>query len=413
MCTFYPSPAPSADLVMCVTPSDHYGLVAKEYIASNKNSPPLAAANSPFTFVSSLKKHQPGSIHPSGVMLPGEGNQPLQDFQRPTVPLPTDLNAHLSNVTLTYSSLASTGGSIIDSHTGVTSDERLFPPTERNSQRPSMPPIAPCPHYPHFIAYSRADPITRLPPQRPAGVGISLVTEQTQTTDKLPELTRPLRHRRSQERCTQEIQSRVGYLPPQAISVRPNRLAVKRPEVSGNFIYSDTSAHANIYSKSGFDILGILARAISRPNPKIDVGPVDLSSALVVCDMLCDDYPIVYVSEGFERLTGYTSEEVVGHNCRFLQGPNGNIEAGAKRRFVDEQTVLRMRSSIAGRCEIQTSIINYRRDGQPFINLITLIPVNWESGEYRFYLGFLVDPNKSDATKRADISNLARRYLQA
>ncbi|KAJ6012567.1 hypothetical protein N7522_002922 [Penicillium canescens] len=311
-------------------------------------------------------------------MLPGQDNQPLRDFQRPTLPLPTDLNAHLSNVTLTYGSLASTGGSIIDGHTGVASDERLST-YGMNSQRPSVPPVAPCPLYPHFMAYSRADPIIRLPPQRPAAAGISLATEQTQTTDKLSELTRPLRHRRSQERCTQEIQSHVGYLPPQAISNWPNWLAVKRPEVSGNFIYSDTSAHADIYSKSGFDILGILARAISRPNPKINVGPVDLSSALVVCDILCDDYPIVYVSEGFERLTGYASEEVVGYNCRFLQGPNGDIEAGAKRRFVDEQTVFRMRSSIAGRCEIQTSIINYRKDGQPFINLITLIPFQQEA----------------------------------
>ncbi|KAJ6012601.1 hypothetical protein N7522_002956 [Penicillium canescens] len=311
-------------------------------------------------------------------MLPGEHNEPRQVFQRPTVPLPTGLNAHLSNGTLTYGSLPNTRDNIIDGHAGIASNE-LLSTYGMNSHKPSVPSGAPCPHYPHFMAYSRADPIMCLPPQRPAVAGISLVTEQTQTTDKLPELTRPLRHRRSQERCTQEIQSRVGYLPPQAINIQPNWLAVKRPEVSGNFIYSHTSAHANIYSKSGFDVLGILARAIFRPNPKINVGPVDLSSALVVCDILCDDYPIVYVSEGFERLTGYTSEEVVGHNCRFLQGPNGNIEAGAKRRFVDEQTVLSMRSSIAGRCEIQTSIINYRKDGQPFINLITLIPVNWES----------------------------------
>ncbi|OGE47218.1 hypothetical protein PENARI_c054G00725 [Penicillium arizonense] len=343
-------------------------------IVSNKSRPPLATAGNLSTFMSSLQQDtsQVGN-DPCGVMLPGQDNQPRQIFKRPTVPLPTDLDAHLSNVTLTHGSPASTGGTMIDDHTAVASDELLFT-CGMNSQKPSVPPVAPCPQYPHFIAYSRADPIMRLPPQPAAAAGISPATEHTQTTDKLPELTRSLCHPRSQERCTQEIQSRAGYLAPQTISIRPNTLAVKRPEVSGNFICSDASTHANIYSKSGFDILGILARAISRPNPKINVGPVDLSSALVVCDILCDDYPIVYVSEGFERLTGYTSEEVVGQNCRFLQGPDDKIEAGAKRRFVDEQTVLRMRSSIADRCEIQTSIINYRKDGQPFINLITLIP---------------------------------------
>lgn len=139
---------------------------------------------------------------------------------------------------------------------------------------------------------------------------------------------------------------------------------------------------------------------MSRPNPKINVGPVDLSCVLVVCDILRDDYPIIYVSEGFERLTDYTNEEVVGQNCRFLQGHDGRIKAGAKRCFVDGQTVFHMRSSIADCSEIQISIINYRKDGQPFINLITLIPIKWDSGEYRFYLGFLVDPNKSDATTR-------------
>lgn len=138
-----------------------------------------------------------------------------------------------------------------------------------------------------------------------------------------------------------------------------------------------------------------------RPNPKINIGAVDLSCAFVLCDVTLKDHPIVYVSEAFERLTGYTKDEIVGQNCRFLQGPNGQIAAGAKRSFVDGQTVYRLRSTITERNEIQASIINYRKGGQPFMNLITMIPIQWDSGDYRFYVGFQVDlVEKPDAVTR-------------
>jgi pre-rRNA-processing protein SRD1 len=128
-----------------------------------------------------------------------------------------------------------------------------------------------------------------------------------------------------------------------------------------------------------------------RPNPKINIGAVDLSCAFVMCDITKEDQPIIYVSEAFERLTGYTRAEIIDRNCRFLQGPDGKVSAGAKRTFVDGQTVNRLRSTIDDRSEIQASIINYRKGGQPFMNLITMIPIQWDSGEYKFYVGFQVD----------------------
>jgi pre-rRNA-processing protein SRD1 len=138
-----------------------------------------------------------------------------------------------------------------------------------------------------------------------------------------------------------------------------------------------------------------------RPNPRINIGAVDLSCAFVMCDILCEDQPIIYVSEAFERLTGYSKEEIVGRNCRFLQGPDGKIAPGARRTFVDGQTVHRLRSTIDDRSEIQASIINYRKGGQPFMNLITMIPIQWDSEEYRFYVGFQVDlVEKPDAVTR-------------
>lgn len=139
----------------------------------------------------------------------------------------------------------------------------------------------------------------------------------------------------------------------------------------------------------------------ARPNPQINIGPVDLSCAFVLCDITKTDSPIVYVSDAFERLTGYTKDEIVGRNCRFLQDPEGRLQAGAKRSFVDPQTVLRLRSTIKDRSEIQASIINYRKGGQPFMNLITMIPIRWNTDEYQFYVGFQVDlVEKPDAITR-------------
>lgn len=129
----------------------------------------------------------------------------------------------------------------------------------------------------------------------------------------------------------------------------------------------------------------------ARPNPKINIGAVDLSCAFVMCDVWKDDHPIVYVSDAFERLTGYHRDEIIGRNCRFLQVPNGNLVPGSKRAFTDGQTVYRLRSTIHDRSEIQASIINYRKGGQPFMNLITMIPIQWDSEDYRFYVGFQVD----------------------
>lgn len=62
---------------------------------------------------------------------------------------------------------------------------------------------------------------------------------------------------------------------------------------------------------------------VSRPNPKINIGMVDLSCAFTLCDTSKPDSPIVYCSEAFEALTGYKSDEILGKNCRFLQSPRG------------------------------------------------------------------------------------------
>ncbi|CAO2656172.1 Nn.00g049750.m01.CDS01 [Neocucurbitaria sp. VM-36] len=148
----------------------------------------------------------------------------------------------------------------------------------------------------------------------------------------------------------------------------------------------------NAYSSTGFDMLGVLMRVATRPDPQIDIGSVDLSCAFVVCDAELDDVPIVYCSENFERLTGYTRHMILGRNCRFLQSPDGKVEAGIKRNYVDDDSVLYLKNMVENRAEAQISLINYRRGGQPFMNLLTMIPVAWEpGGNIKYFVGFQVD----------------------
>ncbi|KAH1505384.1 hypothetical protein KXX06_010074 [Aspergillus fumigatus] len=178
----------------------------------------------------------------------------------------------------------------------------------------------------------------------------------------------------------------------------------KRPSPMKTSIKSATTSeitpYNSIYSSSGIDMMSILAEIVSRPNPKIDIGAVDLSCAFALCDIHQEDHPIIYVSEAFVRLTGYTEREIVGQNCRFLQDPSGVVQRGMPRKFVDQHTAFRLRSTIEHRGEIQATIINYRKGGQPFMNLITMVPVRWNSPDYRFYVGFQVDlVEKPDAIK--------------
>ena len=132
-------------------------------------------------------------------------------------------------------------------------------------------------------------------------------------------------------------------------------------------------------------------RIANRRNPEINIGPVDLSCAFVVCDITQHDLPIVYCSDIFERLTGYTKHEILGRNCRFLQAPDGRVQAGVKRRYVDDKSVLQLKNKVSQRGEVQLSLINYRKGGQPFMNLLTMIPIQWDNDEFRYYIGFQVD----------------------
>jgi PAS domain S-box-containing protein len=96
----------------------------------------------------------------------------------------------------------------------------------------------------------------------------------------------------------------------------------------------------------------------------------------VITDPAVNDNPIIYASEGFTLFTGYTSSEICGRNCRFLQGAK-----------TDPQDVATIRSAIADKKEASVQLLNYKKDGSTFVNQFFLMPLRDESGMVVHYVG--------------------------
>ena len=121
------------------------------------------------------------------------------------------------------------------------------------------------------------------------------------------------------------------------------------------------------------------------------------AEGVTIADALLADRPLIYVNEGFERVTGYPAAEVLGRNCRFLQGPG-----------TDRAAVERIRAAVAGKRECVEEILNYRRDGTPFWNRLSITPVRDEAGEVTHFIGI-----QSDVTARRNAEEGLRRAKEA
>ncbi|KAH7099882.1 hypothetical protein BKA62DRAFT_708228 [Auriculariales sp. MPI-PUGE-AT-0066] len=116
-------------------------------------------------------------------------------------------------------------------------------------------------------------------------------------------------------------------------------------------------------------------RDTSRPGDKVNLGPVDTSCTFIVVDRERQDMPIIYASETFYMMTGYPPKEVINKNCRFLQSPVGRMEQGGMRQREMATEVNTMREAVGSWNEIQTEVLNFRKGGESFRNLVTIIPI--------------------------------------
>jgi PAS domain S-box-containing protein len=104
------------------------------------------------------------------------------------------------------------------------------------------------------------------------------------------------------------------------------------------------------------------------------------TQALTLADVRRPGAPLVYVNSGFEKMTGFARQEVIGRNCRFLQGPETSKDA-----------VQRMHAAIATGEALIIDVLNYRKNGTTFWNRLSLTPVKSAEGITTHYIGIQSD----------------------
>ncbi|HEV7726794.1 MAG TPA: EAL domain-containing protein [Modestobacter sp.] len=114
------------------------------------------------------------------------------------------------------------------------------------------------------------------------------------------------------------------------------------------------------------------------------------ASGVTIVDMRLPDQPLIYVNPAFERLSGTSAEEVLGRNCRFLQGPDTDIAA-----------VARMRAAVDAGRECSEVLLNQRADGSSWWNECHLAPVVDADGTVVQYIGVQQDVTERVEAQRA------------
>ena len=104
---------------------------------------------------------------------------------------------------------------------------------------------------------------------------------------------------------------------------------------------------------------------------------------MIVTDPHQPDNPIIFANRAFIRMTGYSADELIGSNCRFLQG-----------KETDRDTLAEVRDAIRDHREFATEILNYRKDGSSFWNALFVSPVFNRSGDLVYFFGSQLDVSR-------------------
>src|SRR4051812_24738283 len=148
----------------------------------------------------------------------------------------------------------------------------------------------------------------------------------------------------------------------------------------------NASVPARLHAQALVDQLALKDRALNVA-----------AEGITIADARLPDRPLIYANEGFERVTGYPVAEVLGRNCRFLQGSGSALDAVAE-----------IRAALGDERECIVEILNYRRNGTTFWNRLSITPVRNALREVTHYIGI-----QSDVTARRDAEQGLRRAKEA
>jgi PAS domain S-box-containing protein len=110
---------------------------------------------------------------------------------------------------------------------------------------------------------------------------------------------------------------------------------------------------------------------------------------MVVTDPRQADNPVVFANAAFVEMTGYPPDQVLGRNCRFMQGPETDAAIGAIGRALRE------------RAAVTVELVNRRRDGTPFWNALHISPVFGQDGELLYFFGSQLDVTRQRTAEAA------------
>lgn len=117
-------------------------------------------------------------------------------------------------------------------------------------------------------------------------------------------------------------------------------------------------------------------------------------SGVILVDALQPDMPIIYVNSAFEKLTGYHRSDVIGRNCRFLQGNDR-----------DQPQIAVLRKAIREQTDANVTLRNYRKDGTRFWNELRISPIRDQHGIVTHYIGI-----QNDITERVETENALHEF---
>ncbi len=112
-------------------------------------------------------------------------------------------------------------------------------------------------------------------------------------------------------------------------------------------------------------------------------------NGVTLADPDLEDAPIVYANKAFERLTGYGQEDIIGFNCRFLQGEDR-----------DQPARQQIKEAMGKNESIEVTLRNYKKDGTLFHNCLKITPLFDKKKRVIYYLGV-----QYDITEQVDLSN--------
>ncbi len=141
----------------------------------------------------------------------------------------------------------------------------------------------------------------------------------------------------------------------------------------------ETSDLAGIRQRDDWHLTEAVRHTLGRGDP-FAAAVRATRMAMIITDPHQPDNPIVFANEAFQRLSGYDLEEIVGRNCRFLQGPK-----------TDRASIDRVRNAITAGESIEIDLLNYRKDGSTFWNALYMSPVRDDSGKVKFFFASQLD----------------------